>query len=375
MLAEAVEVERLAVDEEADVRLDVHRPDAVRQPVRVAHVAVGGEHVDLHRVHVAGHRAHVARPPQLRVGDGEAAAAARVGRHAAARDGVALRVAQRDEDGARADRRDEEVEVRLLRVEPRRHRDVLEVRVGRRRVQLHVPLQAGVVEKVHLQPLHAPTRRVDLDVAGRDRRRGQRVVDRDRDPVALAKVDHHRLELQVEGQVAALVLADKLAVDPRRRVVVGRADVQHDAPREPVQRHEHVALVPDHADQVAQRAVLADVVVRRRHRHQLARLGHALVPARRPAHRIRIGAEAPQPVEVLDLARLAVLRVEAGRRAAWRRRRRGSSARCCFGGCAGGRDEQQHRCWQWLSGWQPLLGPPQLRKWCRSRPRDARARG
>ena len=125
MLAEAVEVEGLPIDEEADVRLHVHRADAVRQPVRVAHVPVGPKHLDLDRVQVASDRAHVARPPEHRVTHGEPAAAAGVGGHAAARDDVGLGVTQRDQHGGRARRRHEDVEVRIARVEPRRDRNVL----------------------------------------------------------------------------------------------------------------------------------------------------------------------------------------------------------------------------------------------------------
>ena len=307
VLPKAVEVEGLAVDQERAVGARAHRPDAVRQPVHVGDVSVGAEHLDLDRVQVAGALRHVARPPQRRVRDGEAAAAPHVRRHPAARHQRALGVAQRDQHRRRADGGDEDVEVGVVLVDAAGDGDVVEVGQGRG-VQQHLPLDPRVVEEVHLQPLHAPPRHVRLHPPRRDRRRVQRVVDGDRQPRRAPEGDERRVERQVERQVAALVLAHQHAVEPDARVVVRRADVQHHALRRPVQRHEDGALVPHDADEVAQRLVLRQVVVRRGHRHHRVVGGQAgLRPAARRAV-ARIGFEAPETIQRLDLARLRLLR-------------------------------------------------------------------
>ena len=239
---------------------------------------------------------------------------ARVGRHPAARDDAVLRVLERHDDPARRRRRrraraapaagvveggDEDVEVGGRAVEAARDEDVVEVALARRRVQQDVAVQPRVVEKVHLQPLHRPARGVDLRHARRDGRRREGVVEGDRDAVGAAKVEEARVELNVEGQVPALVLADQLAVEEDGRVVIRRADVEDHALALPREGHEDVvALVPDEADVLALPHLLHQVVVRGRHRHRHRARHACLVPLLLVARSAKVHAETPDAIEV-----------------------------------------------------------------------------
>ena len=151
---------------------------------------------------------------------------------------------------------------------------------------------------------------VGMHKAGRDARRRERIVQGDCEAIRLPKVDRRRVERQVEGQVAAFVLADALAVEPHLRVVVGAAKVEHDSPIAPADWHEAVALVPHEPDVLTQRRVGHQIVERRRHRHWHGVCDAVHLPSLAQPGAARVCTKAPHAVERLDLARLGGLRVE-----------------------------------------------------------------
>ena len=169
VLAEAAEVERLLVDQEARP-VDPHGPDADRQRVRVDRRVSLDVELDSQVVQVA-----LARPPGPDVVDPELAR--RAGR---ACDLASLGVAEHDRDlGLPAARLDLVAHGSGRAVEARRHGHVLDVRRGRR-VEPDRPVQAGVVEEVVEDLLPPPAVRGLLDVARRDRVPGEDVARRRR---------------------------------------------------------------------------------------------------------------------------------------------------------------------------------------------------
>ena len=295
VLAEAGEVERLAVDQEPGA-VDGDGAHADTLGVAVDQLAVASQ-LELQVVEVA-----LPWLPALDVGHGQRAHGSRTGGHL-----VPIGIGQHDRDLAAVGLPgDHDVVVHQpgqpVQISP--YGDVVEVD-GVGGVQPDRAVQTGVVEEVVPVALPLPVRGV-LDHARRDGLEAQGVVDLDAEADLGTRSDVVG-DVDLERQVPALVGDDLDVVDPDRRAVGGGLQMQHDATVTPAGRHPHRPLVPDRTDVVADARVRADVVVAGRDRH-LARLGKRPgEPAICPADAGRVEDEGPESVQVLGLAGGVVL--------------------------------------------------------------------
>ena len=139
------------------------------------------------------------------------------------------------------------------------------MRVQGRCRQPHRSVEAGVVEEVVEVPLPGPVGGV-LDDARRDRLEAQRVVDQHGDPHTVTG-GHVVGDVELERGVTALVADDLGVVDPHRRSMRRRLEVQRHPAALPAPRHPHHRLVPDVTEEVAHRRIGGKLVEAGRYRH------------------------------------------------------------------------------------------------------------
>ena len=114
-------------------------------------------------------------------------------------------------------------------------------------------MYAGVVEEIEVILERAVSGRVALrlgappELALGHRVAGQRVVDRHRQQVP-RRVAHHRAHVRLEGEVAARVLRDELAVEPDHGGVVHAAEPEHHPGVLPAREHVELRVVPSPAN-------------------------------------------------------------------------------------------------------------------------------
>jgi hypothetical protein len=285
VLAEALEIERLAVDEEARA-VDLDRPDADRERVRVGRFVPAVPQLDGEVVEVA-----LARPPRVGVLDGDLSRVPCGPGYLGA-----VGVDQRDT-------RLQAVGVLRLNVVADDARgadqvgsdgDVAHVR-PRRRVQPDRPVQSRVVKEVEEEALTGAVGRL-IDVARWDGLPGQDVVDDGGYPVLCAGL-HDVGDFGLERRVAALVLGHLDAVDPHHRAMGGRAEVQDDPLADPAGRDPDHGLVPRVAHVVAHLSLGEDIVVAGGHGYRARRGRQAVPPAVAAADAVCVKREPPEAVE------------------------------------------------------------------------------
>ncbi len=244
--AEALEVERLAVDQEPGA-VHLHGPDADGLVVAVDQ-RLPVEDVDLEVVEVA-----VARSPAMDLGDPELASGALPLGHRRA-----VGVAEHDPDRTVAlDGRRPRHDARGS-VEFGHHGHVSQV-CCRRRAEPDAADEAGVVvEVLEVELLALPPTEV-VDDPRRDGCPVQLVVDHDRHPQGLPG-DGDRRQVGLEGRVAPLVLTDLLVPGPHDGAVGGGVEPEDDAASVPAPGDVDDPLVPD----VARRGRAARARPRRR---------------------------------------------------------------------------------------------------------------
>ena len=209
---------------------------------------------------------------------------------------------------------------------------------GRVRVELerlHVDGRAGLEVDGLPQPARLAVALLALELEG-----VRRVVHPQDEPLLPPGLRGLR-ELQVEGRVAPLVRADRLAVEPPARPPVGGPDHEEDPLALPALRHPHRARVPRDVGLVADPGQLRSPGERHADREREAG-GRALEPALAPRPPVLVEPEGPVAVQVHPLRPLEVRPRVLGKRDG-RRGVRGRRGRRREQEEAQGREEEESR--------------------------------